>query len=160
MPRTSVHNDTKDMLGLWLEPWGSDYWMRPGECFTVVADESAEPVDEAFETVIHDQGISVWVTAANSAEVIDADGNEICSGHQRPIEVFRSWTESARQAAERVERSADSSPSLRETARKHFENMQRGLEAAEARETELNDADSVTSVPTTENTIATAGNPR
>ncbi len=159
MPRTSVKNDTENMLCLWLEPWGSDHWMRPGERFTVVADDSAEPVDEAFEAVIHDQGISVWVTTANSAEVIDADGNEVECGHQRPIEVFSDWTESARQAAERVEHSANSSPRLREMTRNHFENMWLELEAAEAREAKLDDADVVSGVPTSKNTTASASNP-
>lgn len=92
MPRTSVHNETEDLLCLFVEPWGTDHWMRPGERFTIVASEPAEPVDEAFETIIHDQGISVHATASNSAEVIDADGNEICCGHQRPAEVHRRWS--------------------------------------------------------------------
>jgi hypothetical protein len=88
MPRTSVSNETKELLGLWVEPWGLDYWLRPGERFTIVVEESAEPVDEVFETHVHDQGVSVYATVANSAEVIDSAGNVLECGHQRPADAF------------------------------------------------------------------------
>jgi hypothetical protein len=81
---------------------GSDHWMRPGERFTVVADDTSSPVDEAFEVVVFGEGISVWVSGANAAAVFDADGNEAECGHQRPIEALRAWTENARLAMEHV----------------------------------------------------------
>lgn len=34
MPKSSVDNATTNMLCLWLEPWDTDHWMRPGEQFT------------------------------------------------------------------------------------------------------------------------------
>jgi hypothetical protein len=158
MPRTSVRNDTEGMLCLWLEPWGSDHWMRPGERFTVVASNTAEVVDEAFEAVVHDQGISVWVNAANHAEVFDADGNEACCGHQRPVEAIRQWTESARLAVERV---ADKSPKVQELTRRHYELLLRSLAAAEAaaRETQTDGADGVINVPSSTNNASSIKNP-
>lgn len=137
MPRTSVRNDTGNILCLWLEPWGSDHWMRPGERFTVVAGDLIEAVDESFEVVVHDQGISVWVNAANFAEVLDANGDEVLCGHQRPVEAMRAWTESARRAVDRV---ADKSPQVQEMTRRHYEFMRRMLDAAEGKETGSDDA--------------------
>lgn len=131
MARTSIRNDTQELLCLWLEPWGSDHWMRPGERFTVVASGVAEPVDEPFETVIHDQGISVWVNIANTVEVLDERGREVTCGHQRPMEAIRAWTESARRALDAV---ADKSPQVQAMAHQHLADMQRALKAAEARE--------------------------
>lgn len=127
-----MRNETGKVICLLLEPWGTDHWMRPGERFTVVARDIVEPVDEPFEVVTHDQGISVWVNAANAAEVVDSDGHEVFCGHQRPIEVVQAWADSARQA---VERFAGGSPKLQEMARSHYDHMRRILEAAERRGT-------------------------
>jgi hypothetical protein len=157
MPRTSVRNDSEKILGLWLEPWGSDHWMRPGERFTVVAGDIVEAADEPFEISVHDQGISVWVNAANSADVIDADGDEVVCGHQRPVEVMREWTESARQG---IERFADRSPKLQEMARNQYEHMRRALEAAEAHErVDPAGAGDAVDILNSPNAIDPAGNP-
>lgn len=156
MPRTSVRNDTDSMLCLWLEPWGSDHWMHPGERLTVVAGDIYEPVDEPFEVNVHDQGISVWVNGANSAEVFDADGNEADCGHQRPVEAIRRWTENARQAVERV---TDQPPQTREAASRHYELMRRMLDAAEAREPRQHDTDGGSSVPSSPNAPEQGDNP-
>ncbi|SCF71303.1 hypothetical protein GA0115280_108014 [Streptomyces sp. Cmuel-A718b] len=56
--------------------------MRPGEVFTVVTEADAE--EAPFNVVVHDQGISVWVNAGFSAEVIDQEGRTAACGHQRP----------------------------------------------------------------------------
>jgi len=156
MPKTSIRNDTEGMLCLWLEPWGTDHWMRPGERFTVVGIGDSDPTDEPFEMIIHDQGISVWVNAANDAEVFDADGNEAPCAHQRPIETIRRWTENARQA---VERSADQSPAVQELARSHYDQLQRTLAAAEAVEPRTNDGDGVINVSNRANDINQISNP-
>jgi hypothetical protein len=154
VPRTAVRNDTEDMLCLWLEPWGSDHWMRPGERFTVVAGELIEPVDDPFEVNVHDQGISVWVNAANSADVMDADGNEVPCGHQCPLEAIRAWTESARQA---VDQAAGRSAQVQEMTRKNYEHLRRILEAAEVRATAT--ADTVVNLSRSPSTKDPTGNP-
>jgi len=86
MARTSVTNETEDLLCLWVEPWGTDHWMRPGEVLTVVAGTA--PEDAPFNVVVHGQGITVWVNSANDAEVVDNDGNAAPCGHQRPDGAF------------------------------------------------------------------------
>ncbi len=67
---------------LWVEPWGTDHWMRPGEKFTVATE--AEPEESPFNVVVHDQGITVWVNSGNDAEVFDKHGILVLCGHQRP----------------------------------------------------------------------------
>jgi len=62
--------------------------MRPGEVFTVVTQ--VDPENAPFNVVVHGQGISVWVNAGLDAEVFDAQGRLVPSGHQRPDGVFKS----------------------------------------------------------------------
>lgn len=54
---------------LWVEPWGTDHWMRPGEVFIVAT--RADPENAPFNVVVHGQGIPVWVNAGLDAEVFD-----------------------------------------------------------------------------------------
>ncbi|MEU9623613.1 MULTISPECIES: hypothetical protein [unclassified Streptomyces] len=85
MSKTSVTNQTGSMLCLWVEPWGTDHWMRPGEEFAVVT--GTEPEESQFNVVVHDQGITVWVNSASSPDepdVFDKCGNRAPCGHQRP----------------------------------------------------------------------------
>ena len=82
MSKTSVSNETSDLLCVWIEPWGTDHWLCPGEEFTVVTQDTA--VEAPFNLVVHDQGISVFVNSGFDAEVIDRDGNPAPCGHQRP----------------------------------------------------------------------------
>ena len=56
-----MSNETDSLLCLWVEPWGTDHWMRPGEVFTVAT--RADPENAPFNVVVHGQGISVWVNA-------------------------------------------------------------------------------------------------
>ncbi|MER7831727.1 hypothetical protein [Streptomyces sp. NPDC095602] len=84
MAKTSVSNETDGMLCLWVEPWGTDHWMRPGEEFTVATRTA--PEDSPFHVVVHRQGVTVWVNSAHDAEVFDKNGTPAPCGHQRPAE--------------------------------------------------------------------------
>ena len=89
MTRTSVRNSTENLLCMFLEPWGTDHWLRPGEHFTVVAEEGEpEPDEPPFTVVVHKDGISVWVNYSENAEIIDDRGNPVECGHQRPLGAF------------------------------------------------------------------------
>ncbi|MFE0458763.1 hypothetical protein ACFW1A_05820 [Kitasatospora sp. NPDC058965] len=127
MPKTSVNNDTENMLCLWLEPWGTDHWMRPGEQFTVVTE--GEPEESPFNVIVHDQGISVWANTANAAEVFDKNGNEAPCGHQRPIEAIREFLAGAEKLLQHVE---GRSAMQQEMARTHYERLRQELAEAEA----------------------------
>ncbi|WP_369260863.1 hypothetical protein [Streptomyces sp. R35] len=134
MAKVRLSNDTDGILALWTEPLGEDRWMKPGEQFTVVAgDSEPAPADDVpFDVAFHDQGISVWVNVGYEAVVYDQSGAELDCGHQRPLEVLRSWTESAEAAATRAETRPDFSPSLRESIRKTASDMRDQLTTAEA----------------------------
>ncbi|WP_330300345.1 hypothetical protein [Streptomyces sp. NBC_00503] len=137
MPKTRLSNDTTKTLGIWVEPWGGDYWMKPEEAFTVVTDtpKGADRDEAPFEVVFHDQGANVWVNTGYEATVYDRSGNEVDCGHQRPIEVLRAWTEASEVAADR----SGLTPELQEEARSKAETMRWQLSRAEAAEREARD---------------------
>ncbi|MEV0681369.1 hypothetical protein AB0I60_33100 [Actinosynnema sp. NPDC050436] len=83
MSRTSVSNETGGLLCLWVEPAGTDHWLRPGEEFTVVTSTVEE---SPFNVVVHDEGVTVWVNSGADAEVVDRSGTPVPSGHQRPAD--------------------------------------------------------------------------
>ncbi|WP_331767672.1 hypothetical protein [Embleya sp. NBC_00896] len=97
MASIRLNNDTAAPLGIWIEPWGTDHWMKPQEIFTVVADDPQDPPagDVPFDVVFHEQGVSVHVNLAYQATVYDGSGAEVHCGHQRPLEVMCAWIESA-----------------------------------------------------------------
>jgi hypothetical protein len=53
--------------------------MRPGEVLTVATQ--VDPENAPFNAVVHGQGISVWVNVGLDAEVFDAQGGLVPSGH-------------------------------------------------------------------------------
>ncbi|WP_394426144.1 hypothetical protein [Streptomyces sp. SGAir0957] len=77
-----MSHETRSVVCLWVEPWGTDHWMRPGEEFTVVTETGQE--HSPFNVVVHDQGITVWVNSGSDAEVFDRNGAPVRCGHQRP----------------------------------------------------------------------------
>jgi hypothetical protein len=80
-----VHNGGDELLELWLEPFGQDYWLRPGEVVTVTS--YGEWDGHPFETVHEPGRIEVWASSW-FATVSDSDGNEIPAAHQRPRENY------------------------------------------------------------------------
>ena len=80
-----VHNGGDELLELWLEPFGQDYWLRPGEVVTVTSYGDWD--DHPFETVHEPGRISVWAVSW-FATVSDHDGNEVPGAHQRPRENY------------------------------------------------------------------------
>lgn len=98
-----LNNDTEKVLGIWVEPWGEDYWMKPEEQFTIATDapEGADSAEAPFDVVFHDQGVSVEVNTGYEAVVHDRSGAALICGHQRPLEVLQAWTEADEAAAQR-----------------------------------------------------------
>ncbi|UXY32117.1 hypothetical protein [Streptomyces sp. HUAS TT20] len=79
-----MSNDTSSTFCLWVEPWGTDHWMCPGEAFTVVTE--TEPEQSAFNVVVHDQGVTVRVNSGGDAEVFHKNREPVPRGHQQPAE--------------------------------------------------------------------------
>ncbi|WP_338930844.1 hypothetical protein WEB32_04575 [Streptomyces netropsis] len=84
-----VGNEGRSDLCLFIEPLGEDYWLNPGEVFTVGPE--SEEIDVWFETFVSKDCITVWLYEDGDAAkllvgytVVDADGNLLECGHQRP----------------------------------------------------------------------------
>ncbi|GIF63372.1 hypothetical protein Ais01nite_14070 [Asanoa ishikariensis] len=86
-----LQNSGATLLELVIEPWGRDYWLRPGEVFVVSTaaspDDNLYPgtthPDEPFEVDYRPQSMTVHCNGL-SADVTDSHGNELTCGHQRP----------------------------------------------------------------------------
>ncbi|MCE7005873.1 hypothetical protein LWC34_24025 [Kibdelosporangium philippinense] len=99
MAAIDVHNESPGWLVLWLEPLGSDYWLRPGERCRVRTDYLGdEPAFAVIYWVGDDdraagiENINVIVEQGDCfAEVTDPEGNVVECGRQRPDEIDRKW---------------------------------------------------------------------
>lgn len=76
-----VINQGSELLEVMLEPFGQDYWLRPGESFVVTS--YGEWPDYPFETVHEPDLITVWA-ASWFATVSFRNGAEVPGGYQRP----------------------------------------------------------------------------
>lgn len=80
-----VQNSGPELLELWLEPIGQDYWLRPGESVTVTSYGSW--TGHPFETVHEPGRLEVWVSSWFAA-VTFPDGTEVPGAHQRPRDEY------------------------------------------------------------------------
>src|SRR5689334_4888049 len=92
-----VRNDSGGWLVLWLEPWGEDHWLRPGETVHVRSDYGGPEETFTVERFENDddlaagiENITVWAEVG-VADVIDSAGTPLQCGHQRPEEIERKW---------------------------------------------------------------------
>ncbi len=46
-------------LWLFIEPYGEDYWLKPGEAFAVAPE--AAGIDVCFSIAVCQEGITVWL---------------------------------------------------------------------------------------------------
>ena len=78
---TKFENKTDAMFSLYLEPWGSDYWLSPGEIFDVVPQNAGD--DFHLHVISYTDGVQVYVEGTGEA-IVCCDGRELPCGHQRP----------------------------------------------------------------------------
>ena len=83
MAKLRLENDGDTLLGIYVEPWGRDYRLKPSEAVVIVTEDTAHS-GQPFSVVTHDQGMSVWAESGHWAEVYDAAGTALECGHQRP----------------------------------------------------------------------------
>lgn len=76
----AVKNDGEQPLELWLEPFGQDYWLEPGESVYVTSYGTWN--DCPFETVHEPDCLTVWATSW-FATVSHPDGTEFPPGPRR-----------------------------------------------------------------------------
>ncbi|MFJ8658303.1 hypothetical protein [Streptomyces sp. NPDC093795] len=90
-----MENGSDIDLCLFVEPSCEDYWMKPGEAFTV--HSAAEGIDVWFETRVSKGCVIVWLyedgdpyKVVGEHRVVDENGTSLNSGHQRPA--GQRWT--------------------------------------------------------------------
>jgi hypothetical protein len=77
-------NDTKRLLAIWLEPWGEDYWIHPGETFEFAPEK---PEDTFYFGVVHcGDEVSVYAEGGCEHVRVEHDGQILECGHRRPTQ--------------------------------------------------------------------------
>jgi hypothetical protein len=76
-----VENRHAFPVTLWLEPWGADYTMLPGDLFEVLAEGVAE--DFYLHLGFKEKYLLLWVEGKFSDLSITQDGNPLECGHNR-----------------------------------------------------------------------------
>ncbi|MGW6207794.1 hypothetical protein ACWF9B_29675 [Streptomyces sp. NPDC055089] len=98
-----VQNDGKEHLQLWLEPFGQDYWLKPGEAAYVTSYGTWN--DHPFETIHETDCLTVWATSW-FATVSDLGGNEFPPGPRGERPSRRRWRWRRRRTGSPTGRSA------------------------------------------------------
>ena len=80
---TKFENKTNAMFSLYLEPWGSDFWLAPGEIFEVVPQNDSP--DYHLHIINYADGVQVYVEGRGDA-IVCCNGKELQCGHQRTSE--------------------------------------------------------------------------
>lgn len=90
MNRLPVVNAGDTDVCLFVEPYGEDFWMKPADTFQVVSMSDA---NVQFSVVALPALIAVWLYGDGDPyrvivdyEVLDANGEMLECGHQRPAE--------------------------------------------------------------------------
>ncbi|MFZ4296913.1 hypothetical protein ACOZE3_03180 [Streptomyces cinereoruber] len=87
MNRLPVQNGGKGLFCLFVEPYGEDFWLKPGDEFTVVP--GADASDPQFTVVAATDRLVVWIYEGGDPDkvvvdytVVDSSGTELECGHQ------------------------------------------------------------------------------
>lgn len=85
-----VQNAGNTNVCLFIEPYGEDFWMKPGDAFEVVPLSAG---NVQFSVAIAKDLFTVWLyedgdpcNAVLDYEVVKTDGEKLACGHQRPAD--------------------------------------------------------------------------
>jgi hypothetical protein len=81
MHKLKVTNDRASFITLWLEPWGEDYGMMPGDEFEVVAADAGEGF--YFHLVNEEKDLKVFAEGDVRQISVYHEGAELSCGHNR-----------------------------------------------------------------------------
>ncbi|MFE1285983.1 hypothetical protein [Streptomyces sp. NPDC058751] len=88
--RLPVENAGDTDVCLFIEPYGEDFWMKPGDAFEVVplSDSNVQ-----FSVSVSKDLFTVWLyengdpyNALLDYDVVGTDGKKLACGHQRPTD--------------------------------------------------------------------------
>ena len=80
--RLTIGNERKQVLQLMLEPWGEDYWMKPGETFDLIPDKPSESFH--FAVAYFDSYVAAYAEGGCEYVRVHCHGLLLECGHQRP----------------------------------------------------------------------------
>jgi hypothetical protein len=81
-----VTNDRSGFVTLWLEPWGEDYGMLPGDEFEIVAGDAADGF--YFHVIAEDKCTKVYAEGQVTQICVYQSGAELSCGHNRRKETW------------------------------------------------------------------------
>ncbi|MDQ3818032.1 MAG: hypothetical protein M3362_10100 [Acidobacteriota bacterium] len=84
--RIRITNDRAAFATLWLEPWGEDYGMSPGDEFEIVAADADEGF--YFHVVNEEKGVKVYAEGDVSQISVCQGGEVLSCGHNRRDETW------------------------------------------------------------------------
>jgi hypothetical protein len=79
--RIKITNDRATFATLWLEPWGEDYGMSPGDEFEIVAADADEGF--YFHVVNGWKGVKVYAEGDVTQISVSQRGEVLSCGHNR-----------------------------------------------------------------------------
>ena len=86
MHRIKLTNDRPTFVTLWLEPWGEDYGMSPGDEFEVVAEDSQEGF--RFHVVSEENNMKLYAEGDVRRVAVSQNGVGLSCGHSRLQETW------------------------------------------------------------------------
>lgn len=81
--RLRVHNSTPMPRIVWVEPWGEDYTLLPGEELEIMARNEAE--QPYFTLVEWPQSTQVYLEGVSDDYEVLQDGSRLGCGHNRQV---------------------------------------------------------------------------
>ena len=81
MQRIKISNDRSSFATLWLEPWGEDYGMSPGDEFEVAAMDVEEGL--FFHVAYNEKGMKVYAEGDAKYVSVYQNGEVLSCGHNR-----------------------------------------------------------------------------
>jgi hypothetical protein len=80
--KIAVSNSTKRPHIVWVEPWGEDYTLLPGEQLEIICREDSE--QPWFHVVENEESSQVYIERGQDFEVLQESKRLYC-GHNRKI---------------------------------------------------------------------------
>ena len=84
--KIKVSNDCSSFITLWLEPWGEDYGMSPGDEFEVVAADAEEGF--YFHISHGEKGMKLYAEGDAKHVSVYQAGEILSCGHNRREETW------------------------------------------------------------------------
>ena len=79
--RIRISNERPSFATLWLEPWGEDYGMSPGDEFEVIAADAEEAF--YFHVEYGEKGVKVYAEGDAKHVSVYQRGEMLLCGHDR-----------------------------------------------------------------------------